>query len=403
LLAMWILYLRYMQQSRRLRILEVSEPNKDGVFIHVRGLLHHLQREGHDLTYAYSDLRSSTQLAPLLCEIETQGAKTKNLLISNTPSTGDFKALLWLLWCIINDRPDIVHGHSSKAGALIRMAAFLLPSCAYIYTPHAYYSMAKQPVGLKIGYWWIEQLLAHLAVTINISQDERKFAKQKLCLGRAKAMIAPNPVDLDWFRPASMDRKKTARSKWGISANAFVFGTLARFGEQKDLGTFYEAAINCALNLPNVHFVHLGSGLEAAHYQAQVSKAGVNAQFTFIDFLADTAPFYACLDCFIITSRFEAGWPIVMLEALATDLPLITTNFIGLQANDPSHLSHTRIISVGDISQLILKITEFVSEHNHKEIKTNHSAYVEAHFSPNVCYGKVTSLYRDLAQPATII
>ncbi len=382
--------------SRPLTILEVSEPNKDGVFIHVRGLLRHLLKSGHALIYAYSDKRAASQLEGLLAELDKGGIAVKNIRVGNTPCPGDIGAIIWILWVTHMRKPDVVHGHSSKAGALIRLAAMLLPGPAYIYTPHAYYSMSERPKGLRIGYWWLERAMASLATTINISRDERRFALEQLKLGDAKASIAPNPVDLDKFTEADSTTRARLRDHWGVPRDAIVFGVLARFGEQKDLGTFYDAATRCAKHNSRLHFMHLGAGKEIESLLDTTAQNGVRKQFTHIEYLEDTAPFYACLDGFVITSRFEAGWPIVMLEALALGLPLITTQFVGIQANDPKDLSHASLVPVGAVELLAGELFKTAEALAKGRVLTNHRAYVEKHFAPAVCCGLVEDIYQSL-------
>jgi glycosyltransferase involved in cell wall biosynthesis len=263
--------------------------------------------------------------------------------------------------------------------------------------------MNTRPQGLKIGYWWVERALASLATTINISRDERRFAINTLGLGRAKALIAANPVDLVRFRPTNADRRRQLRGKWNIPASAIVFGTLARFSAQKDLGTFYRAAIRCAKVSADLHFIHLGAGKEIEFFKNEVTQTGVFSQFTFIEYLADTEPFFACLDAFVLTSRFEAGWPIVMLEALALGLPVVTTDFVGLSANDSKDLSHADVVPVGDAEKLAERMLMRADSIRVEKQATNHRSYVETHFAPNVCYGKVEQLYAQLAAPIEVI
>jgi glycosyltransferase involved in cell wall biosynthesis len=388
---------------RRLTILEVSEPNKDGVFIHVRGLLRRLLKSGHALIYAYSDKRAASQLEGLLAELDEAAVATKNIRVGSAPCLGDIRAIIWILWVIHTRQPDVVHGHSSKAGALIRLAAMLLPGPAYIYTPHAYYSMSERPKGLRIGYWWLERAMASLATTINISRDERRFAVEQLKLDEAQATIAPNPVDLTKFTEIDSTSRARLREHWGVHRDAIVFGVLARFGKQKDLGTFYDAAIRCAKDNSRVHFMHLGAGKEIESLLDKTAQNGVRKQFTHIEYMEDTAPFYACLDCFVLTSRFEAGWPIVMLEALALGLPVVTTDFVGLRANDPADLTHAAVVPVGDVdcvADALVRMAAILT--SGQPLSTNHRAYVETHFPPEVCYGKVEQLYRSLT-PADLV
>jgi hypothetical protein len=74
-----------------------------------------------------------------------------------------------------------------------------------------------------------------------------------------------------------------------------------------------------------------------------------------------------------------------------------------LQANDPEDLSHALVVPVGDVAALEKQVAGLTAELRLGALATNHRAYVEAYFSPEVCYGKVERLYRELPDKGVVV
>lgn len=378
-----------------LRSIQVAEPGKDGVFIHVKGLIQFLLGSRQELVYFYSSKRGCAQLDELLAELSKEGVETRDLKVGNAPCPRDLTAMAGLLWAIHKFRPQIVHGHSSKAGALARLASLLVGGVRCVYTPHAYYSMAQKPTGWRILYWWIEQLLADGGTTINISRSEERFAVEQLGLAGYRRTVAPNPVaSLKRFSVPSSDDKRELRRAFSLPEDAFVIGIAARVSEQKDLDTFYRAAAVLAGRRRDVWFFHLGGDGER-RYRRFAEEKGFADRVRWLDFQQDPSSFYKTLDLFALTSKFEAGWPFVMLEALATGLPMISTEFIGIDAHPVETLSAFQRVPVGDSAELAEKMEHAIeNRRNGADCANNHRAVVERTFDSEACYGKVLELYR---------
>jgi len=73
-----------------------------------------------------------------LIEAESSGIKVINVaeLMRNIHPINDLKAFFSLISIIRNERPDIVHTHTSKAGLLGRLAAFICNVPILIHAPH---------------------------------------------------------------------------------------------------------------------------------------------------------------------------------------------------------------------------------------------------------------------------
>jgi glycosyltransferase involved in cell wall biosynthesis len=375
-----------------MKVLQVVEPGIDGVFRHVEGLTRFLAERGVQVSLAYSDVRGSEGLRRLVAEVTSSGGKTLNLAVGNKPSLNDVFAALKLHRMIVELEPDVLHGHSSKAGGLLRLP-FVSRSLPVFYTPHAYYGMAQRS---GAGPWMfdrIESVLARRCTTINISRDEAAFARDRLKVPVARQRVIHNPVRTDRFRPASADEKRVARAGLGIPENALAIGTVGRMTFQKDPETLYRAIAPLLRRRPELFLLHLGEGELHDDLRSLCAALMIDRQVRFCGYSEDPVGFYHSLDAMAMTSRYEAGWPIVTLEALACDLPIVSSRAPGTADIDKAGLSHCWSADAGDIAGFEAAITRLLEDLPHQR-PSNHRELTLRRFSPEACYGAVLSEYR---------
>ena len=133
---------------RPLRLLQVLEPSGGGSGRHFVDLCGSLAGRGHQVTAIYSPTRAEDRFVRELKALPV--AAVHAVAMSRAPSPSDIGA-----WRAINqiaktEGPfDIIHGHSSKAGALTRLR---LPGrhVPRVYTPHAFRAM-DPTLGAKVS------------------------------------------------------------------------------------------------------------------------------------------------------------------------------------------------------------------------------------------------------------
>ncbi len=103
------------------RVLQVVEPGVDGVFRHVEGLVDYLHARDVSVDLAFSSRRGSDRLTRLVERVRERGGEALDLQVGNAPEPGDLAAVLSLVRAIRRRKPSVIHAHSSKAGALVRM------------------------------------------------------------------------------------------------------------------------------------------------------------------------------------------------------------------------------------------------------------------------------------------
>ena len=158
-----------------LSVLQVVEPGVDGAFRHVEGLIRYLLEQDVRVHLAYSSQRDSEQLYELVNSVAKHGGQALDLKIGARPRPGDLLALAKLYKLARSTDVDVLHGHSSKAGVLTRVASKALGKPC-LYTPHAYYGMSGRPGKKQSFYSAIERQLASWGHTINVSAEEQEFA-----------------------------------------------------------------------------------------------------------------------------------------------------------------------------------------------------------------------------------
>lgn len=381
-----------------MNVLLVVEPGVDGVFRHVEGLCRFLFSRKVTVHLAFSSKRGSEGLAALVESVRQQGGRTLDLKIGNAPCPSDLKAFLNLRKLARTVRPDVIHAHSSKAGVLGRALALSGIKARFFYTAHAYYGMSGSRGGKTSFFNFIETVFGRVGTTINISDDEAAFAVKKLRIPQSRIHVIHNPVNTVEFRPARGDERTEVRARFNIPDSALVLGSVGRLSFQKDPQTMYQAVAEAMRTHANLWLCHVGRGEMEAGLRALTERLGIAARVVTIPYLESPAEIYRAFDAFAVTSRYEAGWPLVVLEALASDLPVIVTACPGASKISEGGLSHCWTAPCGDVSGFARAIDSWAKDvQNHRLI--NHRKIAVERFSIEVLYGAVHQLYLNGIPP----
>jgi glycosyltransferase involved in cell wall biosynthesis len=380
-----------------MKVLQIVEPGIDGVFRHVQGLSRFLAASGVGVSLAYSDVRGSVGLERLVAEVHAGGGQTLNLRVGNKPGLSDLVAAAQLRQLIQALCPDVLHAHSSKAGGLLRLP-FVAPRRAPVfYTPHAYYGMAGRRGAGPWLFDGIERLLSRRGTTINISTDEAAFASQRLGLLALRQRVIHNPVQVSKFTPASPEEKHAARLALGIPPGAVVLGTAGRMCFQKDPETLYRAIAPLLRQRPELRLLHLGQGELLGLLEEVCRELGITEQVVFCGYQEDPLCFYHALDGLVMSSLYEAGWPIVILEAMACDLPFVSSLAPGTSGIDRAGLSHCWTAPARSVAGFETALRALLDDLVLQR-PSNHRQTALTRFSPEVCYGAVLDEYRKATQ-----
>lgn len=313
---------------RRLSLLQVLEPSGGGSGRHFLDLCRAMQRRGHSVTAIYSPVRAE---AAFVAELEGMGLHSVLPVgMRRAPGPWDISAWQQIRRIITQQGPfDLIHGHSSKAGALtrLRLPGWLhlsRPHIPVIYTPHAFRTM-DPTLGSKgrFIYGGIERLLGSLFSDrlICVSRDEYNHALS-LGIPEERLRIVVNGVS----SPPSGQRA-VIRQRYNIPKDALLFGFVGRLSPQKAPERLVEAFAQIVKALPNAYLLMIGTGELADDIQLMIKAAGLAGRAH----LDGSIPGPSAVDAFdvvVMPSRYEA-MSYVMLEAAAGGKPLLLTDVGG--------------------------------------------------------------------------
>lgn len=314
-----------------MRVLQIMECTIGGTRRHLRDLVHGLARRGAFVEVVAATLREP-RMREDLAAMEAVGIVVHELpMVRPITPLLDAAQALALAAIVFDRRFDVIHTHSSKAGALGRVVGGLLSGAVRVHTPHTYAAsfsggkgqggQSPGPPGLVLG---TERLLGRLTHRlIHVSQGERDQGQALGVVSPLRARVVANGIDP---RPFQNPRGGAAvRAEFGIPAQAPLVGTVGLLNDAKGHDVLVEAL---ALLPDDVHLLLVGHGELEQSLRDQAAALGLNDRVHISGWRDDVSPCHDAMDVFCLPSRWE-GLSYALLEALAAGLPCVSTEVNG--------------------------------------------------------------------------
>ena len=286
----------------------ITNSEVGGAQAHVADLLRGLRGRVDAVLLAGGD-------GPLFANAQACGAKTVRLgLLDNALSPwralAAFKQLVGALRAV---RPDLIHAHSAKAGALGRLAGWLL-GIPVVYTVHGFAFKAAAPTRQRIVARMMEWLLAPLtARMICVAEAEREMA-QTLPIPPPRVQVIHNGI---------ADSSNVANSLAPVRRIIMV----ARLAAPKRADTLIRAFAQAAL--PNCELILAGDGPQSAALRA-LADTLAPGRIRFYGVVSDIPALLASAQIFALASDHE-GFPLSVLEAMRAGMPIVASDLPGIR------------------------------------------------------------------------
>jgi glycosyltransferase involved in cell wall biosynthesis len=302
-----------------MRICHILETSAGGSGQVVLALARHGISQGDDVTVVYAPDRADPAFVAAFSSLPE--LKIHQSPMQRKVSIRDFRDGSRLYYLLRRIGPfDVIHSHSSKAGALARIVGVFLPGTT-IYTPHGFYSMMPDTSAV---YGIIERLLSNLSTSIvAVSLSEFRHGEE-LGISSCKLALIPNGAS-----PRFTLSREQARRNLRIGDDKILFGFVGRMERQKNPVRAIAAFGEIAAVRPDVHLVMLGDG--QLREKAMTERSHLNMEHR-IDLLGhcDSEAVIPAFDCLICSSEFET-LPISFLESLNAGVAIVTVPVGGVE------------------------------------------------------------------------
>ena len=141
-----------------------------------------------------------------------------------------------------------------------------------------------------------------------------------------KSVLIPNGIDLEKLSPDPALRTKV-RQELGFAEDMTIIGHVARLHPVKNHEGFLRCAVKLAEQFPNVGFLLCGRGVSL---ESPILRAGIpgnlEQRFRLLGDRGDVHALMCAMDGFCLSSEAGEASPIVLGEAMAHEVPCVTTD-----------------------------------------------------------------------------
>jgi glycosyltransferase involved in cell wall biosynthesis len=253
----------------------------------------------------------------------------------------DYKAYFKIREIIRQFKPDIVHTHAAKAGAVGRLAAYHegVPIIIHTFHGHVFHSYFG-PIKTRI-FLEIERYLARRSnAIVTLSEIQRdELSEQFRVAPKDKFQIVPLGFDLSRFVENKEAKRKAFREQYNVADDEIVISIVGRLVPVKNHAMFLKGLkIVADKTSKKIRAFIIGDGEERANIEQMASDLGLKFNnndlkerniLTFTSWIKDIDVSNAGSDIIVLTS-FNEGTPVSLIEAQASGKPIVSTRVGGI-------------------------------------------------------------------------
>ena len=296
-----------------MKILHISSAKHyTGTERHIVDLCRSLHARGHEVFVA---LRPTSSWLGRLSFLPQENI----LAVSIRHSFGVLSAMR-IADFVRENRIDVVHAHVARDYVPASIACLAAKPAKFVLTRHMLSPLKP----------FNKFALKNLAKAIGVS--EFVGSELRTVFPASKVVVIQNGLDLAALRDRAALREEF-RSLHEIGADIPIVGTLGELREAKGQRDFVLAAAEVVKRFPDAHFVVAGldNTMDRSfrrELRRLASVLGLADRLLWLDWLEDTAPFYAAIDVFVSPSHAES-FGLSILEAMIRGTPVVATETEG--------------------------------------------------------------------------
>lgn len=254
----------------------------------------------------------------------------------------DYKSYYRLRKLIDEFKPDIVHTHAAKAGAVGRLAALhsgvpVICHTFHGHVFHSYFSPLKTRVFLEIERYLGQRSTAIIA--LSDSQKQELTAVYNIAPPE-KFTVIPLGFDLRKFEENQEEKRKKFRSRYNIAADEIAIGIVGRLVPIKNHEMFLQAIkLVSTKTQRGIRAFIIGDGESRSAIEMVAGELGLKFNntnlherniLTFTSWIKEIDESNAGMDIIALTSNNE-GTPVSLIEAQASRKAIVATNVGGIE------------------------------------------------------------------------
>lgn len=335
---------------------------------------------------------------------ESQGVKTHEIAMTRqiTPLQ-DLKSLWQLFWFLKKEKPFIVHSHTPKAGTIGMIAAKLAG------VPNRLHTVAGLPLLESKGnkrklLSFVEKITYACATKVYPNSNGLKdiIIKEKFCNPNKLKVIgngSSNGINTDFFSPQSIseEQKRTLKTQLAISEDTFVFVFVGRIVADKGINELITAFTQLSAEDKKCKLLLVGPFEKELDPLLPETEATIltSENILSVGYQNDVRPYFAISDCLVFPS-YREGFPNVVLQAGAMELPAIVSNING--CNEIVVSGENGILVEPKSTEAVYQAMKSILENNELTVRLKNNARhrIVSRYQQQVVWEAILKEYKSL-------
>lgn len=298
-------------------------------------------------------------------------------------------------------KPDIVHTHASKAGAIGRLAAIHSGVKVIVHTYHGhvfehYFGKIKSKVIQSIERY----LATKTQAIICISEKQKNDIVERFNIALSKKVhVIPLGFELTKFVENRDAKKHVFREKYNLTEDDIAIGIIGRLASVKNHKLFIEGFAEMKESILNIKAFIIGDGvikkeLESLAQSKGLRTSGTDADVIFTSWIKHVHEILPGLDIVALTS-FNEGTPVSLIEAQAAGVAIISSDVGGV--SDILGENCGLLFESNNKEDFVKKLHLLLSDHElRKKMSDNGSKWALSNFTAGRLADDCKKLYLDL-------
>jgi len=296
---------------------------------------------------------------------------------------------------------DLIHTHQVRNTLLGRLASIAggPPVVTHVHSPafrestHAMRNAVTGIVDRSIA----RRTVRFIAVSQSLASDLRRLG-----ISEERIRVVPNGIALP--EPTDAGGRAVVREELHVPSGDLAIGMVANFRPRKGTELLIDAAGRLARDGAPIRLVLVGEAFRegsrdyAAELADRARQAGLGERIVFTGFRADVDRLLQGLDVFVLPSRFGEGLPMVLLEAMGSAIPVVTTPVEGIaELVEPGR--NGLMVPVDDATALHRALRSLLDDPNRRtELGQAGRATVVAGYTADRMAEGIESIYAEVTQ-----
>lgn len=237
--------------------------------------------------------------------------------------------------------PDVVHAHMFHANIFMRCCRIHYAIPYLITTEH------NKNIGSRLRMWLYRVTDRLTDLNTNVSLEATDYFVEQKAFKRKNSIVMYNGIDLK--KMTSFVATENLRKQMNIESD-FVFFNVGRLTPAKNQKNLIQAFKRLEVEQPNVKLLIAGEGPLRGQLEMEIEKLGLTNKVLLIGVKENIMDYYNIADCFVLSSTWE-GFPMVIIEAMAMKLPVVTTECGQEALNDSRY-----VVPICNLEMLLCKM-----------------------------------------------